>query len=126
MSLVRRPSPAAGLLAAVAGGTALGLLVAHPWILAGAAAAGALGAAVWARRYLVWVLAAAFGIGHGVGARREDAASCRSRLPPGPVRLTVILEEPTIARAVIAATPQGQRCHGSIALRWRDPGTALA
>src|SRR5882672_5698475 len=126
MSLVRFPSPVAALLAAVAGGTALGLLLPHSAALAGAALAVAIGSAVRWPATLVWIVAVGLGIGHGIAARAEDAKTCRARLSPGPVELTMVLEEPTAARAIVLATPIGPSCRGSIAVRWQDPGGARA
>jgi competence protein ComEC len=126
MSLVRRPSPVAGLLAAVAGGTALGLLVPHPWIILGAASVAAVLVGAIAPVAVVWSLAMLLGAGHGIAARAEDAEGCRSQLAPGPAELTVVLEEPTTARAVILATPLGLSCRGPILLRWPDSREALA
>ncbi len=121
MSLARRPSPAAWLLVCVAAGALLGFVVPRPsWAVVVALLLGAAGARL-VRAGFGWIAAISLGLAHGAMARAVDARSCRARFLAGPIELAVVLEEPSVAGQAVLATPIGQPCGGTVALRWRHP-----
>lgn len=71
--------------------------------------------------------AVALGALAGVLTRWSDAASCRARLPPARIELTVRLLDPPAPRGVVRARIPAAGCRGPVDVRWPDaPGESGA
>jgi competence protein ComEC len=118
-------------IAAFGAGLATGLL--HFWVPLGVAALLLGGAAAMRRTPLLalCLASAAVGVVHGSVAVSAGAKACAARLPPGELRLLVVLEEPADSfGGVVQLRPHEAGCTGTVRGRWpagvpRAAGAAL-